>query len=275
MKKILLAACLCLSLFVVSCGESIYGDVSNRWTNQAKKDALDFAFIQDNCQLVINQLEQSADANRLGAKDLYKYNNSLLACSGFNLVGMFEGLLGGSGGGSTDPFDMIQKLMGTDLLTPEESAKLKDSYGKILKTCEPMENLTEEMKTICGMTAASDTVRILGDIAMDLSGNGEISLDADSMGNAIKGKTEEEILKSIQDKAGSMDDINRNLGVVNGAAESLDKQTGGSLDIANNLDQFTKDLAGEDGVVTEDSLNKYLNGQFGDKPAETPAEPAA
>lgn len=266
MKKILLSACVGLSLFVVSCGESIYGDASNRWTNQAKTDSLDFAYIQGNCQLVIDKLEQAADANQLSSKELYKYNNSLLACSGFDLVGSLGDLLGSSGG-STDPFDMIQQLMGTDLLTPEESKKLEETYGKILKTCTPMENLSEDMQTICGMTAASDTVRILGDIAMSVSGQGSVGLDKNGMENAIKGN-ESNIAGSITDE--QADAIGKNLGFVSGAADTIDKQTGGGLDISNNLDKFTKDLADENGQVTGDSLGKYLEGQFGEKPAENP-----
>lgn len=267
MRKILLFVSVAAGLLAVSCADGLYGDISDKNTKEALRDKGDFAFIQGNCRQYISMYEQKADANLLSSSELYKYNNSLLACSGFDLVGSLSGLLG-AGGLTGDPFGIIQNLMGTSALSAEESARLKESYGKILKTCQPAEALTENLKTVCGMTAAADTVRLLGDVALNVSGNPQIGIDEAGMKEAIAGKSETEITKGVTDTfGGDLSGISSNLELISGAADTIQQQAGGGVDISKSLSDFTSELKDSSGQITETSLTAYINGKFGNAAA--------
>lgn len=268
MKKIFLALCIGLSFCALSCSDSLYGSTADKNTKEAKLDDTDFAFIQGNCQLVINAYDARAEAGTLSSTELYKYNNSLLACSGFDLVSSVSGIFG-VGNLAGDPFDIIQGFMGTDTLTKEESAKLKATYDKILKSCVPVDKLPADMQTVCGMTAASDTVRALGDVALDLSGTGSVNLDSAGMTSAISGKTTTDISGSVNSSGVSIDELNRNLGLIGAASSAIAGQSGNN-DVSDQFDKFSKDLVDTNGNVTNDSLSNYLAGKFGGVVNPTP-----
>lgn len=268
MKKIFLALCVGLSFCALSCSDSLYGTSADKNTKEAKLDATDFAFIQGNCQLVINAYDARAESGTLSPTELYKYNNSLLACSGFDLVSSVSGIFG-VGNLAGDPFDIIQGFMGTDTLTKEESAKLKATYDKILKSCAPIDKLPTDMKTVCGMAAASDTVRSLGDVALNISGSGSVNLDSAGMTNAIGGQTYDGILAGVENSRVNIPDLNRNLSLIGAASSAIVGQSGNN-DISDQFDKFSKDLVDESGKVTNGSLSKYLAGKFGGVATPTP-----
>ena len=263
MKKHIFLALGLISL-ITACGESIYSGAENKTNNTAWHDKGDFAFIEGKCQEYIDMYQSKAD--QLKGDELYKYNVSLLSCSGLNVVNSLSSIFGT--GDSKDPFSLIQGFMGVDSFTPEESRKLEESYKKILDTCSPMDSLNPSLQTICGMTAAADTIRMMGDVALKVSGGDSVSIDSDNMSKVFEGQNKDTIMSGVKTALNdNTTSINRNIEIISGASKTIEEQTKIS-DFSSNLNKFVGEVKGGQGKtdVTLDSLSSYLESKFAGTP---------
>lgn len=119
------------------------------------------------------------------------------------------------------------------------------------------------MQTICGMAAAADTVRALGDIALNISGSDRVNIDSDGMKSVISGKNTETIAGGVAGSGVSIEELNRNISMV-AAASSVIAGKSGNNDISDQFDKFSKELVdGTTGQISVNSLSNYLAGKFG------------
>lgn len=252
-----------LSVFAAACADgNALQWMADKDTSEGRQDKIDFAFIEGNCGLVIQML--APHEGYLSAKQLYQYNNAILSCSGFNLVDSISVILN-KDGGSNDPFKIIQSLMGTDNITADRVTELKDSYGKILKSCTG--NIDENMKTVCGMTAAADTVLAVTDVALRLTGAESINATKEGLTEAVAGKTPDEITAavegSINEGAISLEELGKDLGLVLDASGVIADMAESNVDFSKDLEKFTDDIKDPStGSITPSSLSSYIYSQF-------------
>lgn len=277
---------LIISFFVVSCGDfNALEWGANEKTTEAKTDKLGFAFIEGNCQYIIDELEPRAAY--LNETEKYQYSNAVLACSGFDLLGSLNVLLDKSTGGKVDPYGTIQSLIGTSSVNKDKVKELKDSYAKVLSsgTCN---GATSDLAVVCGMAAAADTVLSVADVALNLTcpnpddkENCKDSVDITEAGmkEIVAGKSQEEI-KAAVDKS-----ITNNTITTSGLSGNLDVLTSSSGAMASmvgdgNTNKFSKQLdelkntisttdkdAGKQ-VVSSDSLASYIFTEIGGNKTE-------
>ncbi len=252
-----------ISMFVQACADGNALEwMTDKNTSDARQDKIDFAFIEGNCAYVIQML--APHEGYLSGTELYQYNNALLACSGFSLVNSL-GVILDKNGGSSDPFEIIQSLMGTDNLTSSKISELQASYGKILGSCTG--SLDAGMKTVCGMAAAADTVLAVSDVALRLSGAESLNATKEGITQAIGGKTAQEIQEavdaSLNDGALSLDRLNSDLNSVMDASSAIADMAESSVDFSEDLDKLANDIKDQaSGVITSSSLSDYIYSQF-------------
>lgn len=251
-----------LVLFTVSCGDNLFEGISDKNSSEAKRDELDFAFIEGNCSFIVSELGKKEP--NLNAIERYQYSNAVLACSGFDLVNSLGSLLDKNG--SKDPFDLIQNLMGTSILSQTKIDELQASYGKVLSSCANFDILDSNMKTVCGMAAAADTVLTVSDLALKISGSESIDATKEGLTSALNGKSESEIQDAVNKEIGNgnmdLDSLSNNLDTISGAAGIIAEQAGGEVEFSKELDKFTDDLTDENGNITSGSLANYISSQF-------------
>lgn len=267
---------LIISLFAVSCGDfNALEWGANEKTTEAKIDKLGFAFIEGNCQYIIDEL--GPREAYLNETEKYQYSNAVLACSGFDLLGSLNVLLDKGSGGSTDPYAVIQGLVGTSNVNKDKVKELKDSYAKVLNsgTCD---GATSNLAAVCGMAAAADTVLSVADVALNLScpnpEDKECSVDITEKGikEIVAGKSQEEIRaavdKSIDNKTISTANLTSNLGVLTNSSSEIASMAGGdSNKFSNELDKLNSQIS-VNGQVNNQSLADYIYKELGGNKTE-------
>lgn len=256
---------LLLSLFISGCGGNALEWMADENSTDAKKDKIDFAFVEGNCSYVIMMLEPHVGF--LSETELYQYNNAVLACSGFSIVDSINVILDKDAVTANDPFVTIQEFMGTDTLTDEKIAELKGSYDKVLQSCTG--TLSEDMQTVCGMTAAAHSVLAVSEVALNLSGADSITASKDGITSAIGGKGLSEISSavdsSVNSGAISMDGLNNDLALITSASVAISNMAEGNIEFSSDLEKFSNDLKDSStGTITSSSFSNYIFSQFRD-----------
>ncbi len=254
-----------VSFTVISCAEgNVLEWATDKNTTEARKDKLDFAFIQGNCQYVINML--APYDGMLSGTELYQYSNAILACSGFDVLESLNIILDEYSVAS-GPFNLIQSLMGTSVLTAENIKNLKDQYSKVINNCSTSYGtMTSEMDMICGLAAAADTVATISEIALALSGGESITATEEGIKQIVTGKTKEEITQAVDNAvatgSANLGNLSKNLDIITTSSESITAIAGGNIQLSLELDKFTKDVSDTSGEVTNASLSSYINDKF-------------
>lgn len=245
-----------ISMFVQACADGNALEwAADKNASDAVQDKIDFAFIEGNCDYVIEML--APREGYLSDTELYQYNNALLACSGFSLVNSLGVILDKNG--SSDPFEIIQSLMGTDNLTSYRISELQASYDKILGSCTG--NTDVGMKTVCGMTAAADTVLAVSAVALRLSGVESLDATKEGITHAIGDRTPEQIEVEVDDSL--IDRLNRDLDSVVGASSAIADMAESSVDFSRDLDKLANDVKDQTkNAITSSSLSNYIYSQF-------------
>ncbi len=259
MKYIKYIVILFISIIAVSCGNFNALEWStNKETTEAERDKLDFAFIEGNCQYVIEMLEPNKDY--LTDIELYQYSNAVMACSGFDLLNSLTVILD-ENAVSDDPYAMIQSFMGTSTINNEKIIELKANYSKVLSNCN--NNLSNEMQILCGMTAAADSILDVSQVALTLSGEENIEMTEEGMKKVIGGRTLDEIQNAVTTSKINIDSIDTNIDTVSNSSVAIENMAG-NIDFSKELDQFTQEIRDSStGTVTESSLSNYILNQFG------------
>ncbi len=158
-----------MSLFVVilaltGCGENLYS-----LTNKTLLDQMttDIAYIQDNCEQVIINLESKQLTIPLTADEKYKYVSSLLSCSGFDVRAGLAMALGPSdefdvsddNDSTNGPLDVMYSFINKESFDTKTVAELTGVYSKALLQCTGRTN--NNLRIICTLVGgASNTVAI-------------------------------------------------------------------------------------------------------------------
>ncbi len=157
-----------LSFFVAvlvfaGCGENFYS-----LTNKTLLDEMstDLAYIQDNCQQVIINLEEKILTIPLSVDEKYMYVSSLLSCSGFDVRASLNMALGPPNQESTDPtvekfgaLDVMYAFINKDSFSLNEIKELTDIYSKALQQCVGRTN--NNLRIICTLVGgASNTLAL-------------------------------------------------------------------------------------------------------------------
>lgn len=268
MKHFKYIALMFVSVVIISCGDFNALEWStNKKTTEAERDKLDFAFIEGNCQYVIEMLEPNKD--HLTGIELYQYSNAVMACSGFDLLNSLTFVLD-ENTSTDDPYAMIQSFMGTSTVNNEKIAELKANYSKVLSNCN--NNVSNEMQVLCGMTAAADSILDVSQVALTLSGEESIEMTEEGMKKIIEGKTIDEIQNAVTSSKVNVDLIDSNIDTVSNSSVAIENMAG-NIDFSKELDTFTQEIRDSNtGSVTESSLSNYILNQFGGK-ATTPPTP--
>ncbi|MDE7169259.1 MAG: hypothetical protein K2N67_03585 [Mucispirillum sp.] len=264
MNKILFFILSAISVLLAACDDSVYESVSDTNTKAAKTDAIDFAFIKGNCSKVVEYYENMIAAGAvLDSRQLYLYNNSVMACSGFDIINGIDLLLNSSG--SNDVYGIVSGLIGANTLNYGSIENLKLSYEKTLSNCTG--DLDADMVTVCGMAAAVDSILDVAAIAMGITGANEIELTEQGLADAISGVDEITLQQGVENYINGqggdnfLNDFNTKLDLIEGASSSIGSSLGDDS-FTSDLGELTRELRDGSGQVTSESLSDYINSKF-------------
>ncbi len=144
---------------LAGCGENLFS-----LTNKTLLDQMttDLAYIQDNCALVIKNLEEKQLTLDLSVEEKYQYVSSLLSCSGFDVRASLAIALGPDNAPDEekdDPLDVMYSFINKDTFTLDIINDLTDTYSKALLQCTGRMN--NNLRIICTLIGgASNTVAV-------------------------------------------------------------------------------------------------------------------
>ena len=182
-----------LSLFVAmlalaGCGENLYSLTNKTILDQMNTD---LAYIQDNCEQVIINLEKKQLTIPLIAEEKYQYVSSLLSCSGFDVRGSLAMALGPSDGfeDSTDnnpingPLDTMYAFINKDSFDTKTVAELTVVYSKALLQCTGRTN--NNLRIICTLVGGASNTVAVTKILLNLLARQSIPADQNALNNIL------------------------------------------------------------------------------------------
>lgn len=254
----------CLFISALICG------CDDQNSSEAEDYEIQKAFRENDCDYVKTKLGEREEKYLLEGKSLsedesYMYNSCLLKDSGFSFINSLD-VIFDNNGQAKDPLTIIQSVMGTDTLNKDTIKDQKEKYEKILKNCNDPDNLDDNMKKICGMTAAADTVIAVSEVALALSGGDTLPASLDGIKAAVekveameKVEAVNEIKTKIKDAevVVDLDRLGRNLTLIEGASSVIESQM--NVNFTDELDNFSKSInGGENSTVTTDTFIGYI-----------------
>ena len=247
-----LLCCLFISALICGCDD--------KNSSEAEDYELQKTFREGNCDYVKAKLEPRE--SYLSEDETYMYNSCLLKDSGFSFINSLD-VIFDNNGKTKDPLTVIQSVMGTDTLDKEKIAEQKKAYKEILDNCG--ENLNDNMKKICGMTAAADTVIAVSEVALALSGGDTLPASLDGIKAAVekveameKVEAVNEIKTKIADAkvVVDVDRLGKNLTLIEGASSVIESQM--NVNFTDELKDFSNNIKEKGDQVTTDTFIGYI-----------------
>ncbi len=239
---------LLLFFFTVSlygCGESIYSDVDNTASQEAKQDQLDFDFISNNCAPVMsyyNRIDPTGAS--LSRDDAFKFLSAILYCGGFNVIGGIDMV---SKAGTSDVYGVVAAMLGISEVTSENLKAISPYYLKAVDICGIRKTIAEDNNTtlnnstasICGFAGMIGSAvnvsalisSIAGDnISIEISENGfQQALEQIDVNTAVDG-----FLANAENDS-YLEELTLTLNTAIDSLSSMESLVGGSVDMVNEI----------------------------------------
>ncbi len=160
-------------LALAGCGENLYSLTNKTLLDQMSTD---IAYIQDNCEQVIKNLEEKQLTIPLSVDEKYQYVSSLLSCSGFDVRASLAMALGPGDefDDSTDadlkngPLDVMYSFIKKETYTTETITELNNIYSKALLQCSG--RLNNNLRIVCSLVGgASNTLAVTKELLFILA----------------------------------------------------------------------------------------------------------
>lgn len=249
----------CLFISALICG------CDDKNSSEAEDYEIKKAFREGDCDYVVEKLEPRKDI--FSDEEKYMYNNSVLACSGFSITDNLGDIFDKSS--NKTPFEMIQNLMGKDKqLTATKIDELSTRYEKILNNCKDPDRLDDKTKTVCGITAAADTVLAVSKVALEFlpdPGEGKektIPTTVEGIKKAVEGQSEEQIIEKVKSAEVDIPRLSNNIELIMDTSKVISDQA--NVSFSDDLEVFYTDMKGgnPNGSFTADTLSKYIEDKF-------------
>lgn len=256
MKKCLVSLMLALS-FLTAC-EKDY--------ETSKADELDYAFVNGDCEYVINELSDKQLA--AGSREEKMLVSSLMQCAGTSLFSIITNL---DNKGSGDYYSILRSILNVDSLTKDNIAALRANYDQIAKICKNTRSALgsyadSSVALTCAMGEANAASVELFGILTELNGDSPIELSEEGIKGAIQGKRNDEIKSAIEgfyglekgqeenDKINRLNDIVDNLNASINDPIITDTLKINTDEIKGKIDE----AKGSSGKVTATSLLNFI-----------------
>lgn len=237
-KYILLS--LFLMVFIAGCGESIFEIGSNKNTNAAKEDTLDFNFIAGNCSPVIAHFDNiDSTGARLSTRETIMYLSALLECGGFNIINGIGAFTENNNG---DIYSVTGSMVGLKSVDVNTLNALNQFYIKASKICQTKlsnsmfgDTIDPNITALCGFTGMIGTTLSLTELIAQVSGSNNIEFSEEGYNNVLSGI-----------------DVNKNVGVFLGENPAFIDNLTGILDSVSSLPEGVASIVGDTSAVVEE-----------------------
>lgn len=237
-KHILLS--LFLIFFIAGCGESVFEAGSNKNTNAAKEDTLDFNFISGNCSPVISHFDNiDSTGALLNNRETIMYLSSLLECGGFNIINGIGAFTENNNG---DIYTAAGAMVGLKSVDANTLSLMNTFYVKASKVCQTKltnntsnNTIDPNIAALCGFTGMIGTTLSLTELIAQVSGSTNIEFSEAGYNNALSGI-----------------DINKNMDAFLGQHPEYVDNLSDILDSVSSLPQGVEEIVGDTSAVVEE-----------------------
>ncbi len=237
-KNIILT--LFLIFFIAGCGESIFEAGSNKTTNAAKEDTLDFNFIAGNCSPVISHFDSiDSTGALLNIRETIMYLSSLLECGGFNIINGIGAFTENNNG---DIYTAAGAMVGLKSVDANTLSIMNAFYIKASKICQTKlsnnisnNTLDPNIAALCGFTGMIGTTLSLTELIAQVSGSNHIEFSESGYNNALSGI-----------------DINKSMDVFLEEHPEYIENISSILDSVSSLPQGVEEIVGDTSAVVEE-----------------------
>ncbi len=267
LTKLLLIMSIGIILF--GCNDNIFSSLDDDSSAEAKADAIGFAFIEGDYAKVVNLLDQK-QRNQWSGDDAYKYVSSKLGTSGVNITNVFDNLYNKNNTAATDPYSMVQKIMGISTVDTATITKLSTIYKDVMSVCNMNLNNNQNMVTVCGIAGAANTTIDSANIMLKVTGVTSIP-DFTEAGIkqfiASNSIDETAILNQFNSDPTFRDEVvqslTSNMGMVTNAVTTLYTAVPDAGDFTFQLAGMVNQVTDTNGQVSDISIANYISSVLG------------
>lgn len=171
-----------LMISITACNSNLF--VSGESSGLLDDMETDIAYITDNCEQVIANLENDAAIDKLTAFEKYQYVTSELACSGFDISRALSETI--STNPDLQPLDIMYPLIGIKQYTTIGITNLFDTYDKIMFQC--LDRMDDKLQVVCTLSATVINTISVTKTVMQLLEVSKLNANFAMMQEQLKGK---------------------------------------------------------------------------------------